>query len=107
MQRYAMICGLKPEGEAKYRESHAACWPAVLDTIRQCNIRNYSIFLRGGVLYSYFEYVGDDFAADMARMAVDQATQQWWGVVKPLMLPLPDRREGEFWAPMEEIFHTD
>ena len=32
-----------------------------------CNIRNYTIFYREGVLFAYFEYHGEDFAADMAR----------------------------------------
>ena len=29
---------VKPEDEEKYKEYHAAVWPAVLDMIRQCNI---------------------------------------------------------------------
>lgn len=107
MKRYGMIIGLKPEAEKLYREYHASVWPAVLDMIRQCNIRNYSIFLKDGLLYSYFEYDGDDFEADMARMAADPATQQWWSIMKPMQSPLPTRREGEWWADMEEVFHTD
>ena len=51
------------------------------------------------------EWVG--FDADMAKMAADPATQRWWDVVKPLMSPLPDRAEGEFWSDMEEIYHLD
>ena len=39
--------------------------------------------------------------------AADPATQAWWDVVKPLMQPLPDRKEGEFWSDMEEIYHLD
>ena len=50
---------------------------------------------------------GEDFDADMAKMAADPATQAWWDVVKPLMQPLDDRKEGEFWSDMEEIYHHD
>src|ERR1017187_1840787 len=67
MQRFGMVIGLKPEAEQQYREHHAAVWPEVLETIRQCNIRNYSIYLKDGMLYSYFEYHGADFAADMVK----------------------------------------
>ena len=51
------------------------------------------------------EWIG--FDADMAKMAADPATQRWWDVVKPLMSPLPDRAEGEFWSDMEEIYHLN
>ena len=54
------------------------------------------------------EYLSaEDFDADMAKMAADPATQRWWAVVKPLMLPLPDRAEGEFWSDKEEIYHLN
>ena len=43
----------------------------MLDAIRRANIRNYSIYRHGELLFAYFEYVGDDFAADMAAMAAD------------------------------------
>ena len=79
----------------------------VLDTIRQCNIRNYSIYLKDGMLYSYFEYHGADFAADMARMAADPVTQRWWAMTKTMQEPLATRREDEWWAGMEEVFHLD
>ena len=86
---------------------HAAVWSDVLDMIRQCNIRNYSIYLKDGYLFSYFEYVGDDFAADMAKMAADPTTQEWWQLTDPCQEPLESRAEGEWWARMEEVFHTD
>lgn len=107
MTRYGMVLGVKPEAEEKYKEYHAAVWPAVLDMIRKCNIRNYSIYLKDHMLFSYFEYHGDDFAADMAKMAADKTTQEWWGIMVPMQVPLPARTEGEWWAGMEEVFHAD
>ncbi len=107
MTRYGMVIGLKPEAEARYKQYHADVWPGVLDMIRQCNIRNYSIYLKDGTLYSYFEYHGTDFEADMARMAADPTTQQWWAIMQPMQSPLPTRKEGEWWAVMEEVFHLD
>ena len=82
MQRFGMVIGLKPLAEEEYRKHHAAVWPEVLETIRQCNIRNYSIYLKDSMLYSYFEYHGADFAADMAKMAADPATQRWWALME-------------------------
>jgi L-rhamnose mutarotase len=107
MTRYGMTIALKPGAVNEYKQHHAAVWPEVLAMIRECHIRNYSIFLKDHTLFSYFEYHGTDFAADMARMAADPATQRWWSVVMPLQEPLPDRAAGEWWAAMEEVFHLD
>lgn len=112
MKRYGSIIGLRADKLDEYKKLHAAVWPDVLEQIRKSNIRNYSIFLRrlpdgNHYLFSYFEYVGEDFEADMAAMADDPRTQEWWAVCKPCQEPLPDRGEGEWWSDMEEVFHLD
>ncbi|MBN9257886.1 MULTISPECIES: L-rhamnose mutarotase [unclassified Mesorhizobium] len=109
MQRMGFVLGIKPVGIEEYRKLHAAVWPDVLAKIADCNIRNYSIFLRQpeNLLFSCFEYHGSDFAADSARMAADPRTQEWWAINMPLQQPLQTRAEGEWWAAMDEIFHVD
>ncbi len=105
--RIGQLIGLPLENLEEYRRLHANVWPEVLAKIRDCNIRNYSIFYRDGMLYAYFEYVGDDYEADMRKMAADPKTKEWWSVCGPLQRPLEDRAEGEWWAHMEEVFHAD
>ncbi len=109
MQRMGMLIGLKPEKIGEYKRLHAETWPSVLKMIAACNIRNYTIFLREpeNLLFAYWEYHGSDFAADAARMAADPETQRWWTFTDPCQEPLATRKEGEFWAPLEEVFHTD
>ncbi|MCG8308636.1 MAG: L-rhamnose mutarotase [Cytophagales bacterium] len=107
MQRYGQMIRLKPEGASEYIHHHKKVWPNVISMISACNIRNYSIYFRDNFLFAYFEYTGDNYEADMAKMAADPETQQWWDVVKTLMEPLESRSAGEFWAGMEEIFHLD
>ena len=112
MKRYGSVIGLRPEKLEEYKELHAAVWPDVLKMIKQCHIRNYSIYLRQlddgrHYLFSYFEYTGTDFAADMAMMAADPTTQKWWAVCKPCQQPLANRTPQEWWADMEEVFHCD
>jgi L-rhamnose mutarotase len=80
--------------------------------IQACHIRNYSIYLRQLpdkrlYLFSYFEYCGTDFEVDMAKMAADTTTQEWWSVCKPCHIPFADRKPDEWWAGMEEVFHLD
>jgi L-rhamnose mutarotase len=110
--RYGSVIGLRAEKLDEYRRLHAAVWPQVAKMITETNIRNYSIYLRkmpdgNHYLFSYFEYVGRDFAADMAKMAADPVTQQWWELCIPCQKPLADRKDGEWWASMEEVFHQD
>jgi L-rhamnose mutarotase len=112
MKRYGNVIGLRPEKAEEYKKLHAAVWPGVLKMIKACHIQNYSIYLRkldDGRLYlfSYFEYTGSDFPADMAKMAADPTTQEWWAVCKPCQQPLAGLGAGEWWATMDEVFHQD
>jgi len=107
MTRHASVIRLRPGREAEYLRLHREVWPDVLAQIARGNIRNFSIFLRDGLLFSYFEYVGDDFAADMAAIAADPATKQWWELTAPCQAPVDTAAEGEWWAPLGEIFHAD
>jgi len=107
MTRHGSVIRVRPEKLEEYRRLHAAVWPGVLQMIRACNIRNYTIYYHDGLLFSTFEYVGDDYEADMAKMAADPETRRWWAVCRPCQEPLPTRAEGEWWAEMEEVFHTD
>lgn len=111
VQRYAMVTGLRPEKEARYRELHADPWPGVIAKIRECNIRNFSIHRTEigdrPYLFAYFEYVGDDLDADMAKMAADPETRRWWKETDPCQRPLPEAlAEGEIWTMAEEVFWT-
>lgn len=107
MKRFGQLIGLKPEHYERYRKYHAEVWPEVAQMITACGIRNYSIFHRNGHLFAYLEYVGDDFDADMAKMAADPKTQEWWAIMKPMQDPLPDRKPAEWWSDMEEVFHQE
>jgi L-rhamnose mutarotase len=95
VQRIASVIRLRPEKEAEYR------------ALRAAHVTNYSIFLRDGLLFSYLEYTGDDYAADMARVAQDETTQRWWQLTDPCQQPLDTAAEGEWWAPAEEVFHLE
>ena len=91
----------------EYKRLHAAVWDSVKKMIKECNLQNYSIYYKDGYLFSYYEYTGNDYAADMAKMAADPETQRWWTFCEPCQQPLESRAEGEWWATMEEVFHLD
>jgi L-rhamnose mutarotase len=112
VERYGSVIGLKPEKAAYYKQLHAAAWPGILRRIKECNIRNYSIYLKeiepGKIyLFSYFEYTGSDYAGDMAKLAADPLTQKWWKETDPCQYAVPLHGDKEWWARMAEVFHTD
>jgi len=112
VKRFGSVTGLKPEKLDYYKELHANAWPSVLKKIKECNIRNYSIYLQkigdAYYLFSYFEYTGVNFDADMKKMADDPNTQKWWKETNPCQQPLPETAaKKQIWTNMEEVFHTD
>ncbi len=109
MERMGQVIGLKPEIIAEYKRIHAAVWPAVLKGIAESNIRNYSIFLKEpeNLLFAYWEYHGADFAADMDKMKLIPEMKDWWKITDPMQNALNTRKAGEWWARMEQVFHTD
>lgn len=112
VRRYGSVIMVKPEMFDTYKRLHANAWPGVLNKIHDCNIRNYSIYFKETehgkyYLFSYFEYAGADFEADMKKMADDPVTQQWWKETDPCQMKIPNAGAGEWWADMEEVFHCD
>jgi L-rhamnose mutarotase len=109
-KRFAWITGLKPEKAAYYRDLHAHPWPTVNGKLKECHVENYSIYVKEiegkPYLFSYLEYAGDDFEADMKKMAADPETQRWWKETDPCQSPLPDAAaKGKIWSDMEEVYH--
>ena len=111
VQRFGSVIELRPEKREHYLRLHADCWPSVLKQIRESNIRNYSIYLGelGGKLYlfSYFEYVGADFEADMKKMGDDPETRRWWKETDPCQRQIPGTPDGQQWMQLPEVFHAD
>jgi len=105
--RYGMAARLRPEKRAEYLELHANVWPGVEAKITECNIRNFTIFVLGDTIFGYFEYVGDDYDADQARMAADPTTQEWWARTGPCQLPFEPDSDLPNWQIMDEAWHLD
>jgi len=111
-QRFGWVIMLKPDQVDRYKTLHAQVWPGVQRMITACNIHNYTIYLRETepgkwYLFSYLEYTGADFTADMKRMAADAETQRWWAETAPCQQPIPLAKPGETWATMEEVYRQE
>jgi L-rhamnose mutarotase len=112
VQRYGAVIGVKPDKLAYYKQLHANPWPTVDQALKESNIRNYSIYLTqfddgNWYLFSYFEHTGSDFEADMEKLGENSHVQRWWKETDPCQVGLQNRKEGEWWKSMPEVYHLD
>ena len=105
--RMGQLGQLKQDKIEEYKRLHAAVWPDILKLISDCNLRNYSIFLLGDKVFAYFEYVGEDYDADMAKMELCPHTQAWWTHTKPCFEKFSIRPDSEFYADLKQIFYFE
>lgn len=106
VERHAFIVGVRPERREEYLRLHRNVWPQVEQTLRDAHITNYSIFIVGDLLFAYYEYAGDDHAADLAGVAEDPVTREWWTHTDPCQVRVVEEQvAGALWQPLEEIWH--
>jgi L-rhamnose mutarotase len=105
--RKGSVIKVKPDKLDFYKELHAHPWEGVNKKLKECNIRNYSIFYRDGYLFSYFEYTGNSWEADMQKLAMDSTIQAWWQLTDPCQEPVNFAKDDEWWAEMEEIYYLE
>ena len=105
--RKAAVIKVKPEKLDFYKELHANPSDGVNEKLKECNIRNYSIYYREGYLFSYMEYTGNNWELDMKKLAADSTIQEWWKLTDPCQEPVSFAKENEWWADLEEIYHLE
>ncbi len=108
VQRFGSIIGIKPDQISTYKALHAAPSPGVRELLDKYNIHNYSIYIQKlddgkYYLFSYYEYTGTDFKADMAKAQAEPINQKWWKLTDPTQIPLAGHHS---WTTMEEVFHN-
>ena len=107
---FGQIGRIKPECIEEYCRLHEVDvytekWAGVLQLIRDCNIQNYNIFIEDDVVFGYYDYVGDDYEADMAKMAADPLNQEWWSHTRPCFTKYKADSPEAFYTDMKQIFH--
>jgi L-rhamnose mutarotase len=108
MKSFAMTLNLKndPELFVKYAEYHAETWPEVLDGLKSLEISSMKIFLHGRTLFMYLEAPDNfDLERDFPRyMESSPRAQEWDALMNTFQEPVPAAKEGEWWAPMHQVF---
>ena len=110
--RIGMAVGIKPEKIEEYTQLHAECWPGVLDALKECNFRNFSIYIAEiepgkHYLFGYLEYWGTDMEADQKKAASYEINQKWWKLTDACQIKVPNHKGEGLWMPMKKIFHAD
>lgn len=107
VKRVGMVVGIQPEKIAEYKVLHADDNPGVRDLLTKYNMHNFSIFLQeiDGKWYEfgYYEYTGDDFKGDMAKLAEEPRNIEWLEMCDPMQIPLPG---AEGWTEMEQVYYN-
>ena len=107
-KRVGIVIGIKPEIIEEYRKLHADSNAGVRDLLKKYHMHNSSIFLQQieGQWYEfgYYEYDGDDYAGDMAKLAAEPRNIEWLKVCDPMQIPLPG---SQGWTEMECIYFNE
>ena len=108
VKRIGMVISIRPDKIGEYKALHADTNPGVRDLLNKYHMHNFSIFLHKieGKYYEfgYYEYTGDDYEGDMAKLDAEPRTKEWLAVCDPLQIPLKGYKS---WAVMEEVYHND
>ena len=107
VERHGLIVNVVPARREEYLQLHAAVWPQVEEAMVVANITNYSIFIAGDTLIAYYEYIGEDFEADMKILEADPVSQEWWSHTDPCQTPAPCAPEEALWFEGTLVWHLD
>ena len=108
VKRVGMVIEVKADRLEGYKALHADSHPGVRDLLLAAHIHNFSIYVSrfpDGKLYlfGYYEYVGNDYATDMARLHAAPRNKEWLAMCDPMQVPFP----GETgWTEMDVVYHN-
>ena len=105
VKRVGMVVGIREDQLAEYKQLHADSNPGVRDLLAKYHLHNFSIYLQQieGKWYEfgYYEYTGNDFEGDMARLDKEPRNIEWLKVCDPTQIPLSGAKG---WTKMERCY---
>ena len=107
MKRYCLTVDLKDDAEliAEYEYYHREVWSEIKKSILDSGITNMEIYRFDNHLFMIMET--DDSFTFERKAAMDAANpkvQEWDQLMWKFQQPLKNRRPGEKWVLMDEIF---
>lgn len=104
---FGQVGKLKKERVEDYVCLHQNVWAGVLEVIGRYGLHNYSIFIHEYMVFSYFEYKGEDYEKDMAEMEENEVMKGWWINTKPCFEAFAISGESKFYHNMKRIFYYE
>ena len=104
MKRFTLYSDLLPEKVEDYKKLHKEPWSELMALLEECNIHHYSISIKGTSLFTYYEYTGEDYEADMKKMDESEVMKRWWTFSKPCFL---HHDKGHYYDDLEEVFYKE
>ena len=105
MARYAFKLRIKPEAVDEYEREHQRVWPELLAKLKEVGISEHSIFRRDQDLFLFLQV--DDFEKAWDELDRDPVNLRWQALMSRLFDPVPDKRDGERFAMMKEVFYLE
>lgn len=105
MKRIGTITRVKPGMLDAYKKIHDEIWEDVVAASHECGTRNFTIFFVGDYLFSYSEYIGDNYEADMKKKSQMPAIQRWKAATGAMLTEVNEEVGGCMVLP--ELFHCD
>ncbi|MCQ2477927.1 MAG: L-rhamnose mutarotase [Clostridia bacterium] len=104
MKRFTLYSDLLPEKVEDYIKLHSEPWPELMALLEEFHIHHYSISVRGTQVFTYYEYTGNNYEADMDYMDKSEIMQSWWKFSKPCFL---HHDVGHYYANINEVFYKE
>lgn len=107
MRSYGLTLLLKDDAGviARYKRYHREAWPEVIARLKEIGITEMKIYLTGRRLFMYMEAV-DTFDPDRDYPKLNDLPRyrEWDALMSSIQERVPEAKEGEWWATMEEVF---
>ena len=104
MERICFTFDIYPGKEAEYKRRHDEIWPELVDAIRECGFKNYSLFRRDQTIVAYVE-CHPDVATAFSALGAYEANDRWSEWFKDVIVSLTDEN-GELMT-LPEVWHLD
>jgi L-rhamnose mutarotase len=109
IKRVGKVIEIKEDRLEEYKTLHAGSNPGVRDLLSAVNIQNFSIYvtqLPDGkyYLFSYYEYTGEDYQADMAKLDAEPRIKKWLEMCNSTQISL-QKESG--WKVMDPVYYND
>ena len=107
MQSYGLTLLLKDDADVidRYKRYHREAWPEVIARLKEIGITEMKIYLIGRRLFMYMEAIdGFDPDRDFPKLNDLPRYREWDALMSSMQERVPEARDGEWWAAMEEVF---